>query len=196
MAGLMESLAAAPYRGQADLPALAATLQMEVDDLFPIAETLQLLRFAEMAEGDIRLTDAGRRYADADVDERKQLFAQHLLAYVPLAGHIRRVLDERASTRRPASRFRDELEDYMSEELRRPDAEVPSSSGAATARSSPTTRTTGFQPRQSELSGAARALTSPLPAGSSRRLTAASVQRRKSVVPNPMVSCASRSPAR
>ena len=29
----------------------------EIDDLFPIAETLQLLRFAEVAEGDIRLTD-------------------------------------------------------------------------------------------------------------------------------------------
>jgi NitT/TauT family transport system ATP-binding protein len=36
------------------LPALAASLQMEIDDLFPAAETLQLLRFAEVAEGDIR----------------------------------------------------------------------------------------------------------------------------------------------
>lgn len=44
------------------------------------------------------------------------MFAQHLLAYVPLAGHIKRVLDERASHRAPASRFCDELEDYMSEE--------------------------------------------------------------------------------
>ena len=37
------------------------------------------------------------------------------VAYVPLAGHIRRVLDERASHSAPASRFRDELEDSMSE---------------------------------------------------------------------------------
>ncbi len=52
----------------------------------------------------------------ADVDARKQLFAQHLIAYVPLAGHIRRVLDERASHQAPGRRFRDELEDLMSEE--------------------------------------------------------------------------------
>jgi len=39
-----------------------------------------------------------------------------VLAYVPLAGHIKRVLDERSSHRAPASRFRDELEDNMSEE--------------------------------------------------------------------------------
>ena len=36
---------------------------------------------------------------------------------MPLAGHIKRVLDERAGHRAPASRFRDELEDSMSEEL-------------------------------------------------------------------------------
>ena len=41
--------------------------------------------------------------------------ADQLLAYVPLAAHIRRVLDDRASHQAPASRFRDELEDFMSE---------------------------------------------------------------------------------
>jgi NitT/TauT family transport system ATP-binding protein len=116
LAGLMEAVAAEPYNGRADLPKLADDLHLEVDDLFPVAETLQLLRFAEVAEGDIRLTDAGKRFVRAEQDERKRLFAQHLLAYVPLAGHIRRILDERSSHRAPASRFRDELEDHMSEE--------------------------------------------------------------------------------
>jgi NitT/TauT family transport system ATP-binding protein len=117
LAGLLEAVAADPYRGHADLPALAGALQMEIDDLFPVAETLQLLRFAELAEGDLRLTDAGRRFVDLDQDDRKRLFAQHLLAYVPLAAHIRRVLDERDTHRAPASRFRDELEDHMSEQF-------------------------------------------------------------------------------
>jgi NitT/TauT family transport system ATP-binding protein len=117
LSGLMETLAADPYRGQADLPALAAHLQMEIDDLFPVAETLQLLRFVDMAEGDIRLTEAAQRFVKAELDERKKLFAQHLIAYVPLAAHIKRVLDDRQSHRAPASRFRDELEDHMSEEL-------------------------------------------------------------------------------
>lgn len=87
---------------------------MEIDELFPVAETLQMLRFAEVAGGDIRLAHEGRRFADLDTDQRKQLFARHLLAYVALAAHIRRVLDERPGNRAPWSRFADELEDHMS----------------------------------------------------------------------------------
>src|SRR5207248_6026686 len=106
LAGLLEAVAAEPYQGRADLPPLASTLQMEIDDLFPVAEALQLLRFADVAEGDIRLSDAGRRFVEADVDQRKKIFAQHVLAYVPLAAYIKRVLDERPSHRAPATRFR------------------------------------------------------------------------------------------
>ncbi|HEX4097375.1 MAG TPA: nitrate/sulfonate/bicarbonate ABC transporter ATP-binding protein, partial [Caulobacteraceae bacterium] len=116
MAGLMEQIADAPFNGKADLPELASELMMEVDELFPVAETLQLMRLAELEGGDIRLTPAARRYVAADVDARKQLFARHLLSYVPLAAHIRRVLDDRPNKEAPARRFRDELEDYMSEE--------------------------------------------------------------------------------
>lgn len=116
LAGLMETVAAEPYGGKADLPIIASTLQKEVDDLFPIAETLLMLRFADVEGGDIRLTEAGKDFAAAEMDERKQLFRRQLLCYVPLAQHIRRVLDERASRTAPKSRFLDELEDYMTGE--------------------------------------------------------------------------------
>jgi NitT/TauT family transport system ATP-binding protein len=114
LAGLMETLAGDPD-GRADLPALAAELNFEVDDLFPIAETLQLLRFAELDSGDIQLTAAGRRFVDGDLAERKRTFAEHLVAYVPLVALIRRVLDERPNHRARATRFSEELEDFMSE---------------------------------------------------------------------------------
>ena len=116
LAGMLEELAAPPYNGRADLPHLADSLQLEIDDLFPLGETLQLLRFAEFEEADLKLTPAGSRFVDMDVDQRKKLFGDHLLAYVPLAAHIKRVLDERPSHRAPATRFREELEDYMSED--------------------------------------------------------------------------------
>lgn len=116
LAGLMEAVAAEPYLGSAPLSELASELQYEADELFPVAEVLQLLRFAELGGGDLKLLPAAHRYVDAEVDARKQLFAQHLLRHVPLAGHIRRVLDDRASHEAPASRFRDEIEDFMSEE--------------------------------------------------------------------------------
>ena len=72
-----------------------------------------MLRLAEVEAADIRLSEAGKRFAAAEVDERKRLFAYHLLNYVPLAAHVRRILDERASHTAPKSRFLDELEDHM-----------------------------------------------------------------------------------
>jgi NitT/TauT family transport system ATP-binding protein len=114
MAGLIETIAAEPYRGRADLPPLAAALQLELDELLPLCETLALLRFGELEEGDIKLTENGRHFANADTDDRKLLFANALRAHVKLASTIRSVLDERWNHRASAVRFRDELEDHMS----------------------------------------------------------------------------------
>ncbi len=115
LSGLIETVAAPPFNGTADLPKIASDLQMEIDDLFPVAEAAQMMRFAELAGGDIKLTDIGLAFANASVDERKRIFARQLLSYVPLAAHIRRVLDERPSHSARKSRFFDELEDYMDE---------------------------------------------------------------------------------
>ena len=115
LAGLMETLSG-DFGGKADLPELADDLTMEVDELFPLAETLQLFGFAEIASGDLRLTDIGRRFVESDVDQRKRIFGDQLLARVPIAALIRRVLDERPSHRAPYRRFSEELEDFMSEE--------------------------------------------------------------------------------
>ena len=116
LTGLIEEVAAPPYNGKADLPVIAESQHLEVDELFPAAEALQMLRLAEVEGGDIRITEAGREFAHGETDERKKLFARHLITYVPLAAHIRRVLDERASHTAPKSRFFDELEDYMAED--------------------------------------------------------------------------------
>ena len=116
LAGLMETVADPPFAGRADLPVIAQSLQLEIDDLFPVAETLQMLRFAEVEGGDIRLTDAGMTFANSSLDDRKLAFKRHLLTYLPLAAHVLRVLDERRSHRAPKSRFLDELEDHMSPE--------------------------------------------------------------------------------
>jgi NitT/TauT family transport system ATP-binding protein len=114
LAGLLETLSMEPYNGRADLPPLAAALQLELDELLPLGETLHLLGFAELEEGDIRVTDNGRAFADADADARRDLFAAALRSRVKLAANIRGVLDERWNHRASAVRFRDELEDHMS----------------------------------------------------------------------------------
>jgi NitT/TauT family transport system ATP-binding protein len=116
LSGLIETLAAPPYNGHADLPVLAGQLQLEADEILHLGESLQLLRFAQLSEGDLVLTEAGKRFAHLETDARKKMFAEHLINYVPVFGLIRRVLDERPSHSAPAARFRNELEDYMSEE--------------------------------------------------------------------------------
>jgi NitT/TauT family transport system ATP-binding protein len=116
MAGLMETLYNAPYDGRADLPALAAALQYEADELLPLGETLGLLGFAVLEEGDLILTDIGKKFAEAETDDRKLIFAEQLRAHVPLVSAIRAVIDQRSNHRASAVRFRDELEDHMSPE--------------------------------------------------------------------------------
>jgi NitT/TauT family transport system ATP-binding protein len=116
VSALLEKLTEEPYNGRADLPHLADEENLAVDELLPMIELLQLLGFAHVSGGDIELTTAGRRYAEADMLSRKQIFAEVLVKQVPIAAHIRRVLDERPGHRAPAARFLRELEDYLSEE--------------------------------------------------------------------------------
>ncbi len=119
MAGLMETLAEQPYRGRADLPLLAGSLQLELDDLLPLGESLQMLKFAELEEGDIRLTADGLRFVQGELDERKRILGASLMKNLAVVPAIRQVLDERWNHRSRAERFRDELEDHMSPDYAR-----------------------------------------------------------------------------
>jgi NitT/TauT family transport system ATP-binding protein len=120
MAGVLETINQPANAGSIDLPALAEIMQMEVDNLFPILEALELLELVTVTGRLATLTRHGRAFAEADIQRRKVIFGEHLLKRVPLAAHIRRVLDERPSQRAPSSRFLRELEDYLSEEEAEP----------------------------------------------------------------------------
>lgn len=116
LSGLLETLDESEHHGKMDLPEVADYLSLNIDDLFPITEVLEILGFAMVSQGDIELTKAGRLFANADILERKKIFASHLLKTVPLAERIRRVLDERPNHRANKERFINELEDYLSEQ--------------------------------------------------------------------------------
>ncbi|MCE2566222.1 AAA-associated domain-containing protein [Komagataeibacter sp. FNDCF1] len=117
--GMMETLAADPLHGRADLPLLASRLQLELDDLFPLGESLQLLGFAELEDGDILLTPEGLRFVQSEHDTRKTILRASMLHNLPMVRTIRAVLDERPNHRASAERFRDELEDSMSPDYAR-----------------------------------------------------------------------------
>ena len=116
--GFMDMLKEPEYLDKrVDLPELADEFNMEIDDLFPITDALEILRFAYVSQGDIELSEAGKNFSAADILERKKIFKAHFLNYVPLARHIRRVLDERPGHKASEERFLRELEDYLSEEV-------------------------------------------------------------------------------
>jgi len=113
LSGLIENMKS--FEETIDLPELADEISMNIDDLFPILETLEILGFAKVSDGDIQLTDLGREFSEADLQARKHLFAQRLLEKVPLARYICRVLDEKAGHRVSEERFLTRLEDYLSD---------------------------------------------------------------------------------
>jgi NitT/TauT family transport system ATP-binding protein len=61
----------------------------------------------------LKLTAAGHVFARASIDDRKRLFREHLLRFVPLAAHICRVLHERGEHEAPRLRFDLELQDHL-----------------------------------------------------------------------------------
>ncbi len=111
--GLVEALAAAPYRGSADLPIIAGELQLEVDDLFPVAETLQQLRLAQVSRGDIHLTGTGASFAVAEGDDRKAIFGEQLLEHIGLIGYIVEGIKARPDQRLPSERVEEMLREHL-----------------------------------------------------------------------------------
>ncbi len=101
LTGLIERLHALGDRE--DLSELAADLQLDADELLPIAEAADVLGLGDIEQGDVFLTAAGRQFAEADVLAEKEIFRGQVLRTVALIREIVRRLDEA-----PDHRFREE----------------------------------------------------------------------------------------
>lgn len=113
--GLLEILNASEHQGKMDLPDVADFLALDIDNLFPLTELLEILHFAKVSKGDITITDEGRAFVDADILERKKIFSIHLKKYVPLARYIYDQLIRHPRHRALEENFLSLLEDYLSE---------------------------------------------------------------------------------
>jgi NitT/TauT family transport system ATP-binding protein len=116
LTGLIEEIAFSEHKGAFRLHELSESLHLDVENLFPIIEILDILHFAKISDGDIELTKAGRSFADADILLKKEEFASHLLHFVPLAKHIRETLDDAPGNRVNEEVFLHELDPYLSNE--------------------------------------------------------------------------------
>ena len=114
MAGLLEFLN--DRGGEEDLYHLAEELLMEVDDLFPIVDEAVMLGFADSTQGDVRITPAGKEFAEADIATRKKLFREAVLCHVTLIQQIRNALEWKSDRAVPLEFFRDVLDEHLSQE--------------------------------------------------------------------------------
>jgi NitT/TauT family transport system ATP-binding protein len=113
IAGLVELLN--DRGGKDDLYRIAEDLLMEVDDLLPIVEAATILAFVKSESGDLELTPGGKRFAEADISTRKEIFREAALAHVTLLQQMNSALASKSDHTMPLELFRDILEEHFSE---------------------------------------------------------------------------------
>jgi NitT/TauT family transport system ATP-binding protein len=114
IAGFLEMLLA--FGGREDTYRLADELGFDVDDFLPIVEAATLLGFIKVEEGHAEITPEGKRLAEGDIDEGKQLFRAAALAHIPLMSQISRSLAAKPDHTVSDELFRDLLDEHFSEE--------------------------------------------------------------------------------
>lgn len=92
---------------------VAQGIQFATDDLLPIADAAALLCLITLNQGDIEMTDDGRRFANADILTRKHIFRERLLECVPLARKIHQALTNQARHVLPEEFFEDILDEHF-----------------------------------------------------------------------------------
>lgn len=113
--GLLETLNAPENHGRMDLPVVAEMLMLDIDELFPLTELLEILHFAKVSKGDITITEEGKAFVEASILDRKKIFLKHLKQYVPLARYIFDQLTRHPRHRALEENFLSMLEDYLTE---------------------------------------------------------------------------------
>jgi NitT/TauT family transport system ATP-binding protein len=114
MGGLLEILV--DRGGREDLHRLSHQLTLEADDLLPIVEACALLGFAIVEQGDIEVTQTGREVAAGNIQVRKRLFRDAVLAHVPLLQQMATALDAKADHSISVEFFHDLLDEHFSEQ--------------------------------------------------------------------------------
>ncbi len=100
--------------GREDLPKLAESLRLEVDDLLPAVDASSLLRFADVVQGDVTITAAGKEFATADVHRSHEIFKEQLVANVPFVTTVTEALSQKKNGRISKDFLLDILDEHFS----------------------------------------------------------------------------------
>ncbi len=100
--------------GREDLPQLAESLRLEVDDLLPAVDAAALLGFAEVSQGDVVILPAGTEFAKANVHRSHQIFKEQLLHNVPFMSTVVEALRQKHDGRIGKEFLLDILDEHFS----------------------------------------------------------------------------------
>lgn len=101
--------------GREDLPKLADSLRLEVDDLLPAVDASTLLGFARVEQGDVIMTPIGEDFATADVHRSHRLFQEQVLKSVPFMSTVIETIRQKRDGRIGKEFLLDILDEHFSE---------------------------------------------------------------------------------
>jgi NitT/TauT family transport system ATP-binding protein len=99
--------------GREDLYEIGRSLHLELDELLPLVEAADILDLADTQEGDLVLSEAGRRFAEAGVLEEKQIFREQALEHISLLSKITHALETSPGHTLPEEYFLDQLREHF-----------------------------------------------------------------------------------
>ncbi len=95
--GLLDLLKA--YNGKTDVANLNIDLRVDIDELLPIIDTAEYLGLVTVQQGEISLTDLGRKALGARMPERKKIIRDKVQSMDPFAS-IAKLLNEKKELNR------------------------------------------------------------------------------------------------
>lgn len=98
---------------EVDIYQLANRLRLTVDDLQPLLLAAHLLNFAEVTQGDVKVTDIGRDFATTTILRSKDLFRQQVLEHVPMVASIEQTLRQKQNGSMRSEFFLDLLDEHF-----------------------------------------------------------------------------------
>lgn len=109
---------------QIDIYKLADDLLMNIDELQPLIESSEILGFLETKYGDIIITERGKKFAEADLLNKKEIFKEAVFEKIPFIKQIVEVLEHKSSKRMQEDFFIDILKQRYSEQSAREQLDI------------------------------------------------------------------------
>lgn len=108
------------HGGRADIARIAINLQSDVDDLLPVIDVAEALGLVKVENGDVSLTDLGKRFVRARSDQKKLILRDALRNVEPFATIFKLVEEKEEFTAEDLFEELSEMSD-LNEEYRDPE---------------------------------------------------------------------------